>query len=387
MTDELRDALSAAYDKAEETTDAGQGAAPERIEPEAPEGAGETEAQRAERTRDEAGRFAKEADKADGKDKPREKLTLKPKEAKDAAQKPERQEEGQAAAAKAVQPENRDPGRERNNGQGPAAPGAAAQGDPILPPPHWPGNSKVSWEKLPYPVKQALSAEFEQLAPVRAIVPAIQHYAPLLQQRYGGNVVQGVASVLQLYDNAVNRPLDFIRDFCQQFNIDPQSLSAASGSQVQTGSSEGPQYVTREELAAINERSLAEYQQRLAAQQIQTEIESFGATRNPDGNLAYPYFNDVKQIMGTLFATGQAKTLHQAYQDAVYALPAARQHILAAEQERQAADRRRAAETAKQAAATVTGAPGHRGSGQPQSETVGDTLSRAWEKAVSGACA
>jgi hypothetical protein len=107
----------------------------------------ETAEAKAERQRDDGGRFAKE---------PREKLTLKPKEGKDAAPKQERTEEGKAAAEKGPPAAERGaPDSQRTDNANAGQPTAQV---PIQPPAHWSGGGKVAWEKLPYPVKQALTA-------------------------------------------------------------------------------------------------------------------------------------------------------------------------------------------------------------------------------------
>lgn len=385
MTDELRDALSAAFDKVEGTPDAGtdtvaaEGPTPS-VQSDSPDDGPAGSGNAADRARDEQGRFAK----AEEAKKERETLTLKGKP--NAAKEQERPAEGSQTAAKQGSADQPGLGKQGAQADVSQQPGANRPGDqtPVLPPAHWVGNGKVSWEKLPYPVKQAIAQDYQQFEPLRAIAPAIQQYAPLLQQRYGGNVSQGVASVLQLYDNAVNRPVDFIRDFCQQFNIDPQSLAGRPADPSQ-GQAEAEPW--QQELAAVKGQLQALAQQPLIAQQtqIQTEVESFSRQTNTDGSLAHPYYNDVKPLMAALFTSGQARTLQEAYDQACYANPQIRQSLMAMEAQRQADERRRAADTAKQAAATVTGAPGHRGPGTPQSETVGDTLMRNYEKALSGA--
>lgn len=400
--DDLADAIGAAYDEAsKEPSDAGQGGAPERIEPEADKGTGADEA--AQRARDDAGRFAKTEEKpavaeksakVDGKDKPREKLTLKP-GAKDAAKEQERAEGQQAAAAEVAE------SAAKATTDAVDKPGSAIPA--ALPPAHWNGQAKIDWQKLPAGVKETLTQEYAAVAKLRELGPAIDHFAPALMQRFG-NVTHGVGSILNTWASAVQNPVDFARQFCQQYNIDPQTLVAGGTSQVHgTGNGFAEQQAAdpvTQELQRINAELQQLRQQPLIAQQqqqshqINTDIQSFAAAVSTDGNLAHPYFNDVREHMGALMQTseftnlvqskGGPAALNEAYDRAVYANPQIRQNLMAQNEQRQAMERKRAAETAKNASVSIAGAPGGNRQGLPSNETIDQTLRRVFDDAYSG---
>ena len=93
----------------------------------------------------------------------------------------------------------------------------------------------------------------------------------------------------------------------------------------------------------------AEQQQ---TQQLETTISDFA--RRPDR----PFFNDVRFHMGQLIQAGTAKSLDEAYEQATWASPAIRAHLL--EEQRKATDTANAAQVqkAQQARrASVTGSP------------------------------
>lgn len=408
MTDDLADALSSAFDQVSGAeADAGQGSETAGSQPEAREepGAGE-----AERARDEAGRFAKAererkdasapASKADGKDKPgkdgakdqsRNTLTLK--EKPDAAKEQERTASQQQGVAKAGTSKDAagNQGHETqtgyaDNGQQ-TADGRAAP--VVVPAPtHWGGDGKIDWHRLPAGVKEAIAKDYESVATLRDLQPAVQHFAPMLMQRFG-NVGNGLGSVLTTWQQFQTNPLDTIRGLMQQSGIQPHQLAGGNadsqlGQGQGTGQSETPQYLTRQDMAALLERREQETQQRFFAQQIDSEVASFGTAVATDGSPKYPYFNDVRPVMAGLFTSGAAKTLDDAYSQAVYANPAVRQKLMAQQQAQADAKRREAAVNARGASASIAGAPGGNRNGMPQKETIAQTLGRVVDDAYSG---
>lgn len=397
--DDLADALSSAFDQVSGAeTDAGQGSETAGSQPEAREepGAGE-----AERARDEAGRFAKAererkdasapAGKADGKDKPgkdgakdqsRNTLTLKGKP--DAAKEQERKTEAGSNRADADRGQA-DTQRVADDGKvQPANPLAV----PVAAPQHWGGDGKIDWHRLPAGVKEAIAKDYESVATLRDLQPAVQHFAPMLMQRFG-NVGNGLGSVLTTWQQFQTNPLDTIRGLMQQSGIQPHQLAGGNadpqpGQGQGTGQSETPQYLTRQDMAALLERREQETQQRFFAQQIDSEVASFGTAVATDGSPKYPYFNDVRPVMAGLFTSGAAKTLDDAYSQAVYANPAVRQKLMAQQQAQADAKRREAAVNARGASASIAGAPGGNRNGTPQKETIAQTLGRVVDDAYSG---
>jgi hypothetical protein len=391
MIDDLRDALSAAYDKVEETNDAdvpgavvdgGDAPGGDGGDRAAEDHAADTAAP--DRARDEAGRFAK------AEEAKRETLTLKKGKA-DAAKEQERKADGQDPAAKVaegVQPDNRNTGQQRDQPGRPEALHPSAQGAPLPPPAHWLGAAKKHWDRLPSEVRESIAQDGKAAIEAQALRQAVAPAQQVLEREFGG-VDRGLTAILGTWNFAKTQPLDFVKQFLQHHQIDPRTL-AGEAPQAMQGNPAEPDPVLAPVLQRVQQLEAALQhvsQQPLIAQQnqIQTEVEAFGNAIAPDGKVAHPYFNDVKPVMAALMSSGQAKTLPDAYDMAVYANPQIRAGIIAQDQAKQNEARRRAAEQARGAAAPVTGAPGHRGPGMPQNETVGDSLNRAWERATSGA--
>lgn len=397
MTDDIADAIGAAYEQvAKDTPDAGQGSETAGTQPEAREESGTGEAERA---RDEAGRFAKaererkDAGKTDGKDKPgkdvakdqsRNTLTLKGKP--DAAKEQERPAKEPAAAGN----DQRGTAQQVVQADVQQQPGSNPAGNhtPVPAPTHWGGDGKIDWHRLPAGVKEAIAKDYESVATLRDLQPAVQHFAPLLMQRFG-NVGNGLGSVLTTWQQFQTNPLDTIRGLMQQSGIQPHQLAGGNadpqpGQGQGTGQSETPQYLTRQDMAALLERREQETQQRFFAQQIDSEVASFGTAVATDGSPKYPYFNDVRPVMAGLFTSGAAKTLDDAYSQAVYANPAVRQKLMAQQQAQADAKRREAAVNARGASASIAGAPGGNRNGTPQKETIAQTLGRVVDDAYSG---
>lgn len=314
----------------------------------------------ADQARDETGRFARE---------PREKLTLKPKEGKDAAPKQEREADAtkqarsggagaeNQASSGGLQP---DAGTTKPNGDN-------GQGQAVPPPAHWNGGGKVAWEKLPYPVKQALTAEYAQVADLRPISSVIEPYRQRFQQEFGGTD-RALGTILDAWKFARQSPVEFAKQFVQQFNIDPQTLGFASvGQQQQPGLAAEQQFVDptvaglQQRLAAIEDANRRDVEQRTTQQhnQIHADIQAFGSESDKaSGTLAHPWFNDVRASMGALMGSGQAATLKDAYDMACWASPTIRAE-LQREAERKAADtRKQAVAKAQKAGGSVTGSPG-----------------------------
>lgn len=304
----------------------------------------------AERARDAEGKFAKE-------DKPREKLTLK-KEPTNAAAKPEREAPGKGA------------GQEVDRAPVAAQPGETGQAkaDIIPPPQHWAGKDKIEWERLPYHVKQAVAADYNGVAELRALAPVLEPLKQRLTQEFGG-VDRGVGAILQTWQFARQSPVDFAKQFIQQFRIDPQALGFGGASQQQQpgGNAAEQQFADpalttlQQRLEAIEAQSRQESEARATQQQnqIHADIQAFGSEADPkSGTLAHPYFNDVRQNMGGLMATGQAKTLKEAYDMACWAVPAIRTNLLAAERTAEAVKRKEAVKKASAAGGSIAGSPG-----------------------------
>lgn len=148
----------------------------------------------------------------------------------------------------------------------------------------------------------------------------------------------------------------------QNFRVDPNHLiSVLQGGNVNSGvplqHQAGPQFgAFQSEIAALKQQVTALTQTREAEEQamLHGEIDSFSKA---DG---HEHFESVKAMMGHLLDSGQAESLQDAYDKAIWATPDIRSRLLEAktakaQQDLQATQK---ASAAKWAAGSVTGGPG-----------------------------
>lgn len=118
--------------------------------------------------------------------------------------------------------------------------------------------------------------------------------------------------------------------------------------------------------------------QQFEAQSLQTQIQSFETAVNPDGSLKYPYFQAVKATMGALLASRQAGSLEDAYQKASAPINQAIDAQTAAAKHAAEAANRSAVERAKKAAPVKASTSAPRGNVQP-AKSLDDVLNSAFD--------
>lgn len=288
--------------------------------------ANETAEQKAERARDEQGRFAK-AEKA------RETLTLKPVEkAIDPTQQP-------APLVKPIDP---------------AAPRTVAA------PPWFKGAGKVDWNKMPDPVRAELSefvkgleVERAEVAPLKEMIDQAR---PLLV-REAGSVAEGVRQLLAFHQLSVDKPVELIQHIARSRGIDLRALLGGQPVQ-QNGSQPQQQQPDIQALIAQTvQRELQPYKAQIEQRETQQYVQTIEEFRDDP---AHPYFNEVSQHMGWLLKSGQAKDMQDAYDQATRAHPVIWQAL--SKQQAEEAAKTKAAEVAKAQQAnraSLTGSPVH----------------------------
>lgn len=317
----------------------------------------ETESAKADRLRDEAGRFAKEDAKK------RETLALKPKEKQPTAPAPSGPEVPGTKPAAGV-----------------AAPaGQAAPTDGAPPPIEWQGEAKVDWARLPKSVQAAVRATYDSIQTANADVAPLKELIDVNRQMLvneAGSVPEAFRQLLAMHKLSLEKPLDLCAYILQRRGIDPRT--AFTGQPQQGTQSEGQQDIGAIIAQAV-QRELqplkAQYEQR-ESQTYVSQIDAFAA------DPAHPYFTDVKAHMGALLKAGTAKDLQEAYDQATWANPVIRSQLLARQTEDAA--NAKAAEVAKAQAAqraSLTGSP-TLGASPPASngsdDSIRGALTHAW---------
>lgn len=303
--------------------------------------AAETAEQKADRLRDEGGRFATP-------DKARETLTIKSKTSTDPAA---------AAPAPATQQAAATP---------PAATTSAKPDEPGAPPPiEWKGAAKVDWQRLPKNVQAAIRETYDAVAQDRAEVAPLREMIdtarPLLV-REAGSVQEGIRQLLAFHQLSVDKPVDLALHILRARGIDPRVAFGGQPAAGQQPQGQQPQPGIQPQVPDVRSIVAQLVQQELQplraqveqreTQQYVTTIEAFRA------DPAHPYFNEVSQHMGFLLKAGHAKDMQEAYDQATWANPVIRSALM--QQQTEDAAKARAAEVAKAEQAnraSLTGAP------------------------------
>lgn len=224
----------------------------------------------------------------------------------------------------------------------------------VNPPSTWTAKGKSLWSTLPPDIKKEIkkregdAAEGirkfkESSAFGERISKAVTPYQPFLRQR-GVEVEAVVENALNLaYSLSSGTPQEkgvIIRRIAQQYGAD---LSAADQKPDPLDQKLAPLLNEIQELKRerLNSQTLSKQQQ--DSQLVQT-IDSFASETDDTGQLAHPYFDNVRDLMAALLDSGSASTLKDAYALAVETHPQTRDIIRATnaqkESERKAAEAR-----------------------------------------------
>jgi hypothetical protein len=239
--------------------------------------------------------------------------------------------------------------------------------DAPKPPAGFSAASKAQWDKLPDAVKADIAKRevvvadgFKQFSRY----DGLGKFADLCE-RNGTNLTTAVAQYNQLENLFVRDPVAGITAICQRLNIDPRILTSAMqahyggllGPQGQQQPSQPPavngyqQHQLNPE-ALINE-AVNRFNQQQSERDTQSQISAFMA------DPANRYFENVRPQMVAALQSGQASTLKEAYDAALWMNPETRAIMLQEEKTKAPTQRSSvaAATQAKAAAKAVGGSP------------------------------
>ena len=280
--------------------------------------------------RDDKGRFAPTKPV---EEKPRNTLTLKPK-----APEP----------AKAAQPTT----------ETPLKPGEQPKAADVPPPIQWKGAAKVDWNRLPPGVKDeirqtfdAMQVERQEIAPLKEMIDANRQF--LVNE--AGSVAEGFRQLVTFAQaaNTVDGTVRLVHHLLQRRGLDPRAVFGGQPAQQGGNLQQTPDLASF--VTQTVQRALQPYQAQVEhreQQVLQSQVEAFAADPK------HPYFQDVRQYMGTLMKAGLAKDMEDAYGQAVRAHPVIWPQIEAVKAEEAA--KARTGEVARAQAAqraSLTGAP------------------------------
>ena len=243
------------------------------------------------------------------------------------------------------------------------------------PPPGWPADAKAEWSKLPPAIQAAVvKRERENNEGGRLWSEEKRHYEELVSplreaaQRRGIEEREGIRRLIAAQDALDRNPVGAIQWLAQSYGVDLTKLANAA----QAAPRVDPALQTLH-------HELSQLKQTLSAREdaeIQSEISSFAKDK--------PYFGEVRQTMARLLEAGEADSLEDAYDKAVWALPAVREKLLADREAQRDAERRHKATTqvtkARSAAVSTTGSPVGSPTSKSQAyDTVRDAVLAAWQ--------
>ncbi len=337
-TDDLRSALSSAFDTSVE--------APETEAPLAPEAETQPEAEsQSTRARDEFGRFIKT--------------------------------DAEKAAEAAGKPVEAQPGLEGVKPAPTALNTPTGAPKPTAPPPGWSVPAKAEFDKLSPAVKEAIAKREDEVSQGFAKYAAYKGLEPYAEMasRAGTSLPVAVQKWIAAEKELATDFVSGIHSLCQHFNINPAALG-----QVLSGQGQGRQQPQAHdpvlsEVAALRNR-LAQFEQQQQEQAnsgINAEIAQFSA--KPENK----YFENVKQTMVRLLQTEEATSLQDAYDKACWANPEIRPLLINEQMTKQQAETQRKASEARRASGSLSPGGAIPGAGNASSsKSLRGALEEAW---------
>lgn len=328
------------------------------------EAAAETEETKAQRERDEKGRF-----------------TAKAKELAEDEGTPKGTTEAKAASAEVPTPD-------------PAV-------RPIEPPAHFTAEQKAEFAKLAPEAKNYVSqiekareaeytrrsqehAEFKRNAePLLQAVQPFDQYLRQIAPQVGQSPAQMISSILATEYRLRNAPpverYQAFAQLAQSYGIDLANF--ASG---QIPAQHQPTQQPYTDPRILNDleatkRALAEIQREREATAYTQQINAFASEKDEQGQPKYPYFEKVRHVMASIIQSGQADNLSDAYKLSVEPMRELIDKEIAAKKSAVEAEQKAALEKAKKAAPVKTSS-GAIPKGSTQAKGIDAHISAAMEK-------
>lgn len=231
----------------------------------------------------------------------------------------------------------------------------------IAPPVNWKGDAKINWGRLPAPVKQAITEEFNKYSEASQKVEAIDKVLTpqrrqLLAQAYGTDI-GGLDQILQTVEYSNRDPVGFMKWYAQQNGINLSSLVQQPQTQQQAVDPHLQELLSPvfNKVASLEQmfQQRQAYEQQQVQAQTQQELNAFFSDHQN-----YPFAQDVRRQMGMLIQSGQAKDLKDAYDQAVWANPQTRSQLLAQQAQQSTQQLQATAQQKRQLSSGIAGAPG-----------------------------
>lgn len=258
-------------------------------------------------------------------------------------------------------------------------------------PAHWPEEDRAAFATLPEEMQQfllrrsketdadytrktqELAEQRKELAPIQDVTAAWGDYF----REIGVDPAKAIDHVMSvertLRSGTPEQKRNAIAQLARDYGIDTAAAPRGMSQQ-----SHDPAIATlQQQLNAIQGQLQNNTQQQ--AQNQAAKLAEFAARMDENGRPAHPHFNAVRDVMMALARNGQASSLEDAYDMAVWARPDLREKMLSAREAQQMEARSQSAAKARKAARANV-----RGSGAPaktaKPKSLEDELAQVWEE-------
>lgn len=289
----------------------------------------------------------------------------------------------------------------------------AQQYQPINPPANWPQQEQQFFRQMPPAMQHAYmqrvrhivsdyTRKTQEIGQVRQRYAGIDRVIGQRERAWAMNGVspeQALNQIFALSDFAAEKPEDFIRYFAEQRGIDLGTIgSGASGDQnTQQGYVDPELLAVRRQVQEL-QRNLQHSQQTEKQRQEQAKraayeqqlarttemVNQFASQTDKNGRLLYPFFNELEEDIAIELQSKRARTVAEAYNNAVWANPSTRAKMLARSRSLENAKARAKAEAAKRAAVSKPGGNGVAGPSKPTGDmSIKETMLAAMRGEIS----
>lgn len=215
-----------------------------------------------------------------------------------------------------------------------------------------PPDVQAEWKKREDDIHRMMTAKEGELNLGRSIKEIATPYEAIIRSE-GGTVEGAFRDLLNtayvLRTGTPQQKANLILTTAQQYGVD---LRSYMGQQQANPLAAVQQEIQQLRQMADPNRIKSQLQEQMEADRINSEIQAFAA------NPAHVHFEAVKSTMGSLIATGRAKNLQEAYEQAIWSDPSIRSELLKAQQAQEAENKKAEMAAKKKASASVAGSPG-----------------------------
>lgn len=265
----------------------------------------------------------------------------------------------------------------------------------VAPPEHWSKEDQEAfmqmddggreWAlRLEANAHKGIEEKSKELKKFRDAFEPYQHLVPA-----GVSQEQAIQYLLNAHGVLTNNPVEGIKWLMRNYGVDEKQFTPTTVAPDEDEEFLDPEVrKLRDEVTALKQSSQTSLQQaeQRRQQAMYAEINEFRDAVDENGDPLHPHFADTVGVMSGLLQSGRATDMKSAYEQAVWAIPEYRDHVIEQQaKDRAAAELKAKTETANKATRASTSVTGKGSSKAPSSaKTIGDALTEAYEKSIRG---